>query len=173
MAADLKTKQERNVRAMKLRPAAGRGTATTHVRLRPGGTTCDIEDGSWRLVADMDAGSGGADLGPDPGVFARSGLGACLAIGYALWAARLEVPLDDVEVTIEADYDARGMYAVDDAVTPGWQAVRCNVSIVSSAPEARIRDVVEMADRHSPVLDDMTRPLTVERTLHIEARAVR
>ena len=159
-AKDLKSIVERNIKALKLRPSLGQGTATTIVRVRSG-VTCDIEDGSWKLVSDEMPGDGGAGLGPDAGVLVRAGLGSCLAQGYVIWAALLDVPLDSVEVTVEADYDAVGMYGVDDSVSPGWPAVRYTVAISSPAPEERVRELVETADRHSPILDDLRRAVPV------------
>lgn len=167
-ARDLKSIQERTVKVLKLRPAIGQGTATTTVRVR-GGVTCDIEDGRWKLVADEMPGDGGAGLGPDPGVLVRAGLGSCLAMGYALWAARLDIPLESVEVTVEADYDARGMYGVDDSVPAGWGAVRYTTTISSPAPPERVRELVETADRHSPILDDLRRAVPVSGDLRIAA----
>lgn len=106
---------------------------------------------------------GGAGLGPDPGVFGRAALGSCLAMGYVFWAAYLDVPLHHVAITVETDYDARGILGVDDAVPPGWSAVRYKVELQSDAPEARLREMVEMADRHSSILDCLRRPLAVTR----------
>lgn len=169
-AKELKTIQERNAKALKLRPSVGQGTATTRVRLRDG-LTCDIEDGSWKLVADESPGDGGAGLGPDPGVFTRAGLGSCLAIGYAMSAALLEVPLDSVEVTVEADYDARGMFGVDESVPPGWVAVRYTTTISSPAPAERVREVIEHADRHSSVLDIIRRAVPVSGELQVMSGA--
>ena len=83
-AKDLKTIQERNIKALKLRPSIGQGTATTVVRVR-NGVTCDIEDGGWKLVSDEMPGDGGSGLGPDAGVLVRAGLGSCLAQGYVIW----------------------------------------------------------------------------------------
>ncbi|MDO8615804.1 MAG: OsmC family protein [Dehalococcoidia bacterium] len=163
---NLKTIQERNARTLRLRPSVGQGTATTTVRVRSG-VTCDIEDGAWKLVADETPGDGGAGLGPDPGVLVRAGLGSCLAMGYVLWAARLEIPLDSVEVVVEADYDARGMYGVDDSVPPGWTAVRYTAHISSPAGEERVRQLVATADAHSPVLDDLRRAVPVRGELKI------
>ena len=162
----IKTAYERNKKAIKLRPSVGQGTATTTVRLR-GGVTCDIEDGDWKLIADEGAGEGGAALGPDPGVFTRAGLGSCLAIGYAIHAALMEIPLDDVEVTVEADYDARGMYGVDENVSPGWGSVRYITRISSPAPEKRVRELIEAADRYSSVLDIIRRAIPVTGELRI------
>jgi uncharacterized OsmC-like protein len=167
----LKSVSERNAKAMRLRPSVAQGTATTKVRLRAGTTACDIEDGPWRLTADLDASMGGDGTAPDPGVFARAGLGSCLLGGYLLWGARLGVPIDDVQVVVETDYDARGMYAVDDAVTPGWGGVRCTVSITSPASPERVREMVAKADRYSPILDDITRAMHVARELRISTPA--
>ena len=163
---DLKTIIERNVKAIKLRPSIGQGTATTTVRVRSG-VTCDIEDGGWKLIADEGPGDGGAGLGPDPGVLGRAALGSCLAMGYVEWAAVMEIPLDSVEVVVEADYDARGMFGVDDSVSPGWPAVRYTVVIGSPAPPERVRELVELADKRSPLLDDFQRTLPVSRELRI------
>jgi uncharacterized OsmC-like protein len=157
---DLKSVMERNIKALKVRPAMGRGTAATTVRIR-GGVTCDIQDGAWKLIADESTGDGGAGLGPDPGVFTRAGLASCLAIGVVMWATHLDIPLDDVEVVVETDYDASGMFGVDDGVSPGWGAVRYTTRISSPAPEERIRELVEYADRHSSVLDIIRRAIPV------------
>jgi uncharacterized OsmC-like protein len=161
---------ERNIKAMTLRPSVAQGTATTKVRVRTGSTAMDIEDGPWKLVSDLSPSLGGGSDGPDPGILARSGLGACLAGGYLLWAARLGVQLDDVQVVVETDYDARGMYAVDESVAPGWAGVRCTVTIASPDAPDRVREVVERADRYSPVLDDFTRGLDIKRELRIAGR---
>jgi uncharacterized OsmC-like protein len=157
---------ERNIKAIRLRPSIGQGTATTTVRVR-NGVTCDIEDGDWKLVADESVGDGGAGLGPDPGVFGRAALGSCLAMGYMIWSSYMEIPVDSVEVVVEADYDARGMFAVDDSVSPGWSGVRCTVHIASPADEHKVRELVEFADRHSPLLADFRDPVLITRELRI------
>ncbi len=165
---DIKSAIERSIKALKLRPSIGQGTATTTCRIRSG-VTCDIEDGPWKLVADEMPGDGGAGLGPDPGVLGRAALGSCLAMGYVMWASQMDIPLDSVEVIVEADYDAVGMFGLDDSVHPGWQALRYTASISSPAPEARIRELVEFADRHSSLLDSFRRAVPVRRELRISS----
>ena len=163
---DLKTIFDGAIEHIRVQPADGQGTAVTTTRIR-GGVTCDIEDSDWKLVVDEMPGDGGSGLGPDPGVYGRAALGSCLAMGYVMWAAHLNVPLEAVEVTVEADYDARGMLGLDDSVSPGWSAVRYRVAITSPAPDERVREVVETADRYSSILDCLTRPLKVTRELKI------
>ena len=161
----LKTVLERNERALQLRPAIGLGTGKTCVRLRQG-LTCEIEDGPWKLTAGTAESSGGANRGPDPGTFGRGALGACLAMGYANWAARLGVAIDVIEVDVEADYDARGSYGLAD-VPPGYLEVRYRVHIESDAPEKDIQRVLDEADAHSPWVDVYKRPQNLKRLVEI------
>jgi len=156
---------ERNAKAVSLRPSVGQGTATTKVTVRDG-LTCDIEDGEWKLVADEPEGEGGGNAGPDPGVFGRAALGSCLAIAYSLWAAKLDVPLSKVEVEVHSDYDARGMFGIDN-ISPGWTGLRYSVHIESDAPEADVRTVIDEADAHSPLLDDFRKPYDITREVTI------
>ena len=166
----IKTAYERNRKAISLRPSIGQGTAVTKVRLRDG-MACDIEDGPWKLVADEDKGSGGNGEGPDPGVYGRAALGSCLAIGYAMSAAVLGVPFSSIEVDVEADYDARGMFDLDASVPPGWLSMRYTVRIESAASEADVLRVLDHADAHSSLLDGFSRALPIDRAVQISAPA--
>src|SRR3989442_3823543 len=110
---------ERAAKAMALRPTVGQGTATTKVTLRDG-LTCDVEDGAWKLTVDMSAKSGGDGRAPDPGVYGRTALGSCLAITYALWAAKRGISFSHLDVVVQADYDSAGYHGVGDAA-PGYR----------------------------------------------------
>jgi len=99
-------------------------------------------------------------------VLQRGALGSCLAIGYAKWAAYLDVPINGIEVDVEADVDARGAYGLD-GVEPGYQGLRYKVYINSPASEEEIMNVIEQADSHSPVLMDFKKPIDVEREVNI------
>jgi len=156
---------ERNARAMTMRPALGRGTAKTKVTLRDG-LTCDVEDGPWKLTVDMSAKSGGDGRGPDPGVYGRTALGSCLAIGYMFWAAKLGVVISHLDVEVQADYDSGGYHGVAD-VPPGYSQVRYIVSVESDAPEADLLRLLEQAEAHSPYLDVFTRAIDVRRDVRI------
>lgn len=157
----------RNRKTIELRPGLAQGTAVTRIRVREG-TTCDITEGPWKLVADMGEKSGGANLGPNPGVLGRSALGTCLAINYTLWAAHLEFPLSGLEVEIQADYDSRGYHGVAD-VEPGYVAVRYIVSVETNASEEEVMRFLDEADSHCDYLAVFQRPQDVRREVRITA----
>jgi uncharacterized OsmC-like protein len=165
----LKTVIDRTVKALSLRPSIGQGTAVTRVRLTEG-LACAIEDGPWRLTADISPKHGGSDAGPNPGVLGRAALGSCLAIGYAMWAARLGVEITALEVEVQADYDARGQYGVD-GVPPGYTEIRYVVTVSADATESDILRVLDEADAHSPYLDLFTNAQSVRRELRMLAPA--
>jgi uncharacterized OsmC-like protein len=156
---------ERNGRAIELRPAVGQKTAVTRVRVIEG-VHCEAEEGRWRMAADASEKSGGTAQGPDPGFIVRSALGTCLAMGYVIWAAHLDVPVSRVEVEIQADFDARGQHDVP-GIPPGYSEIRYLVHIESTAPEADVQRVVETADRASMVGDVFRRAHTLVRHLTV------
>ncbi len=145
--------------------SVGRGTAMTLARI-DGGLTCRIEDGDWRLTADIPEKGGGSGLGPDPGVLGRGALASCLAIGYTAWAAYHELPIDALEVEVQADYDARPEYGVGEG-TPGYEAIRWIVRVESPASEAEIRDVLAIAEARSPFLALFRNAQDLERSLEL------
>ncbi len=166
--ADVETLKESFERVKKLltiKPEKGQYTTTTKVKVYDG-TTCEVEHKHWKFTADVGKTEGGNDAGPGPSVLQRGALGSCLGIGYAKWAAYLDVPVNNIEVVVEADVDARGTYGID-GVDPGYKGLRYRVIIDSPAPEKKIREVIENADKHSPVLKDFTKPVPVEREIEI------
>lgn len=159
----IKTTFERNAKALKLRPSVGQGTAVTKVRMRDG-LTCDIEDGPWRLTVDMAEKGGGNNAGPNPGVYGRASLGSCLTLSYIMWAAKMDVPLDALEVEVQADYDARSYHGIDD-VRPGYSEIRYVVRVTSSAPETDVIRMLDASDAHCDFLHDFSESHTIPRTV--------
>jgi len=159
---------ERNARMLALRPDRGHLSATTRARVEDG-LRCSIREGEWTLAADMPVKAGGAGSAPTPGTLGRGALASCLAMGITMWAARLDVALDAVEVEVQADFDARGELGVGN-VQAGYREVRVMVRIASPEPETRVAAVVEAAKRHSPYLDVFGRAQSMRCELEIDNR---
>jgi uncharacterized OsmC-like protein len=146
-------------------PERGRHTAISRTRIDEG-LTCHIEEGHWKLVADLSDKAGGARQGPTPGVLGRAALGSCIAIGYVLEAARAGVPVSSVEVEVQADYDDGALFGVSDA-HPGYLEVRYQLSVRSEATEEELQRVADAADARSPYFDVFSRAQTLHRSLRV------
>lgn len=158
---------ERNIKAVTLRPSVGQGTAVTRATLRDG-LACDIQEGPWTLVAGMTEKYGGTNEGPNPGVYGRAALASCLALGYAMWAARLNVQIDALEIEVQADYDVRGELGVNDDVRPGYSQIRYIVNVSSPASPEEIERWLDVADRYSSWRDNIANavPVVSERRIN-------
>jgi uncharacterized OsmC-like protein len=160
---------ERQAKAVGLRPSLGQRTIVSTTRLSDG-LKCEVEEGPWKLTADLAKEGGGEGAGPTPGVLGRGALGACLAIGYKLWASKFGVPISNIEVEVHTDVDERGRFGFHDDISPGYQRVRYIVRIESTASEVDIMKVIETSDRHSPYFDNFGRALDLSREVQIATR---
>ena len=164
--AVIKDALERATKLIEASPSIAQGTAVTKVTLSPG-LACEVEDGPWRFSAGMTAKYGGQNTGPNPGVYGRAALGTCLAIGYGMWAAKLDIPVRSLTVEVRARYDVRGEFAIDDSIRPGYLDIVYVVTVETDAPDADVHRWLDAADAHSSLLDDFRNPVPASREVHV------
>ena len=156
---------ERSVKALTLKPSLGLGTGQSKTRIK-NGLTCEIQEGNRKFLSDMPESVGGNAQGPTPGVYGRAALGSCLAIGYMMKAATMNIPITALEVEVQADYDDGALLGTS-KVAPGYLEVRYTITIESDAAEEDILKMIEDADQHSPYLDVFSRGQNCKREVHI------
>lgn len=133
------------------------------------GMRSDIRIRRHDVVVDEPPGLAGDDDAPSPVETALAALLSCQVVSYRLWAAKLEVPLDVVEIEVAGDVDLRGFYGLDDTVRPGFDDVRVRVTLTGPADPARYRALARAVDAHCPVLDLFQRPTPVRTELVVPA----
>ncbi|MDH5356570.1 MAG: OsmC family protein [Gammaproteobacteria bacterium] len=168
--AELKKSFIRVSSALKKKPALGQDTYVSTTRVNDQ-LCCEIQEGKWRFRADMPKEAGGQESASTPGALGRAALGSCLAIGYMLWASRLDVPVISLEVEVHADSDDAGLFGAAD-IEPGYSEIRYRVNIESPAPEADVVKLLNEGDKHSPWLDVFTRPVVCKREVIIREPTV-
>ena len=165
---DKKEAFERSKRSLALKPSMGLKTATCKVRIVDG-YTCEVEEGRWKLVADLSEKVGGNGRGPDSSLLVRAAFGSCAAIGYVQWAAVFGIQLSSVEVVVETDHDYGGYYDTNDS-PPGPTEVRYKVIVESDASEPEIIALIDKADKHSPLHDLFARAIPLKREIKINPK---
>jgi uncharacterized OsmC-like protein len=146
-------------------PASAQGTCHTTARVEQG-LTCVVREGAWTLTSDVPPSVGGASEGPSPGVYGRAAIASCVAIGIKMMAARANHPIASVSVVLDADYDWRGDFGLDD-VPPGFQQFRLAISVDSPADADATEKVVAEALRRSSWLNTLAHEQLVAAELHI------
>jgi uncharacterized OsmC-like protein len=154
-----------NVRsALASKPDAGPAPDRPAVAVIEDGLRCRADAGDgWAVVTDMPAAVGGDGGAPTPGWLIRAALASCAATTIAMRAVELDIALTMLEVTAESETDMRGLLGAGDGVQPGPVGARLRVRLAADGADgARLEELVEWADRHSPVGDCVRRAVPVE-----------
>ena len=164
----VKEAMERTIKAISLRPAIGQGVENMRV-VDHGDGCCMVRDGDQEMVIELGEEDGGKGTTPSPGFYVRAAFGACAVMGYRVWAAYFDVPVERIEVELQTEYDMRGCYDLDETVTANYTACRCIVEIESSAPREKVLEVIDHADANG----FMHCLFAEEMPLELEVRVVR
>lgn len=130
-----------------------------------GVTEVDVRTGAHTFKVDEPPALGGANVAANPVQYALASLGSCQAITYRFWAEQLGIAFDSLTVRVEGDLDIRGFFGFDDAVRPGFSAVRVEVTVSGPESPGRYQELAAAVDEHCPVLDLFKNPVPVTRAL--------
>ncbi|WP_242156845.1 OsmC family protein [Aestuariivivens sediminis] len=160
---DIKNKFLRIQKALTLKPLLGLGTGISKTRI-VNGLSCETREGDWVFKTDMSKQVGGSATASSPGALGRAALGSCLAIGFMLWASKLDIAIDSLEVEIQADYDDGALFGTSDNY-PGYLEIRYLVRVKSPASREDVEHLISVGEKHSPYLDVFSRAQSCVRQL--------
>ena len=123
------------------------------------------EDTSRGEEFEIDAGEPaillGTDTGPNPAEYLLHALAACLTTSIVYVAAARKVELTSVKSTLTGDMDVRGALGVDEEPRNGFERITASFRVTGNAPEEKLREVVERAQKRSAVYDMVTNGVPV------------
>lgn len=132
---------------------AAAGTAEGSVATR-------IRAGRHEWVIDEPAALAGDDTGTSPVEAALGALLACQTVVYRLYAQRLGLTIERLELRAEGDLDVRGLFGADD-VRPGFAGIEVVVDIDGPHEQERFDELRRTVDAHCPVHDLFSNPTSV------------
>jgi len=112
-----------------------------------------ITAGKHTFTVDEPAALAGDDVAASPVEFALGALISCQIVVYRLYAQNLGIRVDSVTAKAEGDLDVKGLFGVDDAVRPGFSAVRLTINVTGPESDERYAELHRAVDAHCPVLD--------------------
>jgi uncharacterized OsmC-like protein len=143
-------------------PEAALSTDAAATAVREDGLRFCVHGPKGDVTTDMAASVGGGATAPTPAWLMRAALASCDATLIAMEAARDGVELTDLKVTVDSESDFRGVLGVDDSVTAGPRAVRVCIEVAAAdATEDQLREIVQRAERRSPVRDAVVREVSM------------
>ena len=75
------------------------------------------------------------------------------------------VKIEKVESTLAGDLDIQGLLGMSENVRNGYEKIKVTFKVKSDAPKEKIRELVELAQKRSPVFDMFSHPTPVQVSL--------
>jgi uncharacterized OsmC-like protein len=107
----------------------------------------------------------GKDLGANPVEYALAALNGCLTTTLIYHAAAQGIKIEKVESTLSGDLDIQGLLGMSDKVRNGYEKIKVTFRVKADASEEKIKELVDLAQKRSPVFDIISRPTPVEVSL--------
>ncbi len=117
--------------------------------------------------SDYGEAAGGTNQGPNPIELLLSAFAACIEAAFYEFAVHEGLTVDALSVDVEGTLDLRGLFMVDDSVSPGFQDLKYVFTISSPDDEAKVRDLAERVVAHCPVVDSLIRPMQISGDIRI------
>ncbi|HEY7663031.1 MAG TPA: OsmC family protein [Xanthobacteraceae bacterium] len=124
----------------------------------------------YEFVISEPAHVGGRSCAPTPLEFLLAGAVGCYAAVFAFYAAKLGVSYDTFEAVARTDFDVRG-HMMPDAPNSAFQKVTISVSVVSDAPEDKLREIERLAFQGCPGISTLREPVVVATELKVARTA--
>jgi uncharacterized OsmC-like protein len=157
----IRTAIEKTSDYLREHPDEGKGTDAAATAVHEEGLRFRVDGPKGAVTCDMAESVGGGATAPSPGWLLRAALAACDATAVAMEAARNDIELSDLTVSVESESDFRGVLGIDDS-DPGPRVVRVRIEVAApNATEDQLREIVRRAESRSPVSDAVAREVSM------------
>lgn len=143
-------------------PAAARHTFHAHGTLRPGATSCGIENRFSRFDAGLHPAAGGDGSEACSGDLLLESLVACAGVTFNVVATAMGVPFNRAEVIVEGDGDFRGTLGVAKDAPVGITDIRVRFEVDSPASDEQLATVLRLTERYCVILQTLKAPPRIE-----------
>lgn len=103
----------------------------------------------------------GKNLGANPVEYLLVALSGCLTTSLVAHAAARGIAIKKVESRYEGDLDLRGFLGISEEVPVGYRNIRLYFKIDADVSQAQKQELIEMAQKYSPVFNSVAKPVTV------------
>jgi uncharacterized OsmC-like protein len=107
----------------------------------------------------------GEDHGANPVEYVFAALDGCLTTSLIYHAAAQGIKIDEVETSFSGDLDLHGFLGMDENIRNGYEKIKVEFKIKADAPKEKLQELVQLAQKRSPVFDIVSHPTPVEVSL--------
>jgi len=124
-----------------------------------------VRIGEATIVTDSAPGLAGHALGPTAPELLLGALASCLVHTYVIQAVLLDLPLDQVEVTVQGALNMAGVVGLPAQALPQLEGITYTARVTSSASPEAIERMHQAVEECCPVLNTVRLPTDVRRVV--------
>ena len=147
-------------------PAASRITLVARGAQGETPIACSVDLGRAIYEAQAHAGVGGAGTAACSGDLLLGALGACAQLTCQMVATAMEIPVENVEVTVQGDLDLRGTLGLAREAQVGFESIRLRFDVETDAPQDKLDQLLKLTERYCVVYQTIKSGPPVEVTLN-------
>jgi uncharacterized OsmC-like protein len=104
----------------------------------------------------------GTNLGANPVEYLLVGLSGCLTTALVAHAAARGIEIRSIESRYEGDLDVQGFLGLSETIPVAYQGIRVSFKIEADLTEQEKEELLEMAQKYSPVFNSLSKPVPVQ-----------
>lgn len=133
---------------------------------------CSVDLGRAIYHAQAHPGVGGSGTAACSGDLLLGALAACAQLTCQMVAASMEIPIEEIQVTVEGDLDLGGTLGLVRDAMVGFEAIRLHFDITApNASTAQLEALLEKTERYCVVLQTLQSPPLIETSVVTRGRA--
>jgi uncharacterized OsmC-like protein len=109
----------------------------------------------------------GRNEGANPVEYLLHALAGCVTTTTVLHATARGIKLRRLSTELTGNINLQGLLALDDSVPAGYESIRIRMDIEADCSDEDLAELIDFAQRHSPVCNTVCRPVpvTIERAV--------
>jgi uncharacterized OsmC-like protein len=107
----------------------------------------------------------GEDHGANPVEYVLAALDGCLVTSLIYHAAAQGIKIDEVETSFSGDLNLHGFLGLEENIRNGYEKIKVTFKIKADASKEKLQELVQLAQKRSPVFDIVSNPTPVEVSL--------
>jgi uncharacterized OsmC-like protein len=139
-------------------PAAARVTLRARGRVTQETLSCRLETGKPGMPAGLHPAAGGDGSLACSGDMLLEALVSCAGVTLAAVATALGIALVNASISVEGDLDFRGTLGVAKGVPVGFENLRIQFDVQTSAAPELLQKLIELTERYCVVLQTLAKP---------------
>lgn len=131
------------------------------------GLRSQAQFGDLAMVIDEPVAFGGTGMAPNPAEAMLAALGASIEVTIRCYADLMGIKVASIGVDLSGALNNRGFFGLDASVRAGFPRIGAIVRIVSEEDPEAVGELLEIAARCCPVLDNIRQPTDVALSLDL------